>query len=194
MNRTAEVTRTTGETDIRVKINLDGTGDTSVSTGIGFFDHMLTAFARHALIDLDLTCAGDLCVDTHHTVEDCGLALGQALRAAIGDKRGIRRYGFFLLPMDESLATCALDLSERPYCAFTAAFGSKRVGEFETETVQEFYRALSTAGGMTLHIGSTEGNAHHMIEAMFKAFGRALRAAVELDARETGVPSTKGAL
>ena len=173
---------------------LDG-GEVSVSTGIGFFDHMLTLLGRHALMDLSIKCTGDTQVDCHHTVEDVGIALGQAFAQALGDKRGIARYGSFYLPMDETLALVALDLSGRPYLAFDAEFTAPLLGSFETETVEEFFRAFAFNGGVTLHAKVLYGaNTHHKAEALFKGLGRALRAACAPDARETGIPSSKGVL
>ncbi|MDE7299700.1 MAG: imidazoleglycerol-phosphate dehydratase HisB, partial [Lachnospiraceae bacterium] len=174
---------------------LDGTGKSEVSTGIGFFDHMLTSFARHGFFDLKLTVKGELYVDGHHTVEDTGIVLGKAIRQALRDKEGIRRYGSFLLPMDETLVLCAVDLSGRPYLNFSAQFGSERVGYFDTELVREFFYAVSYSAGMNLHIKHIDGdNCHHIIEAMFKAFAKALDEASSLDDRVTGTLSTKGTI
>ncbi|QJF50744.1 imidazoleglycerol-phosphate dehydratase HisB [Roseobacter ponti] len=194
--RSQTITRTTAETDISVTVNLDGTGTYDNQTGIGFFDHMLDQLSRHALIDLTVKATGDLHIDDHHTVEDTGIALGQALTAALGDKRGIRRYGACLLPMDDALVRCALDLSARPFLIWNVDFPTGRIGSFDTELVREFFQAVSTHGGITLHIDMLHGlNAHHIAEAAFKAFARALRDAVETDPRKAdAIPSTKGAL
>ena len=194
--RTAQITRKTSETDISVELNLDGEGRGGIATGVGFFDHMLDQLARHSLIDVTVRAEGDRHIDDHHTVEDTGIALGQALREALGDKRGIRRYGSCLLPMDDALVRAALDLSGRPYLMWEVAIRAERIGSFDTELVREFFQALSTHGGITLHVASLSGiNAHHIAEAAFKAVARALRDAVEPDARRTdAVPSTKGAL
>ena len=194
--RSAEITRKTAETAISVTLNLDGTGVCSATTGVGFFDHMIDQLARHALIDIALTATGDLHIDDHHTVEDCGIALGQALRDALGDKRGIRRYGHFALAMDDAQVSCALDLSARPYLICNLPFPTAKIGSFDTELVREFFQALSTHGGITLHIDLTHGlNSHHIAEAAFKAVARALRMAVEPDPRAPAViPSTKGTL
>ncbi len=195
MARSTTVNRKTKETDIRMILNIDGTGQADVSTGIGFLDHMLEGFCRHGFFDLKCKVDGDLHVDGHHSVEDVGIVLGQAIKEAIGDKIGICRYGFFLLPMDESLALCAVDLSGRPYLAFDCQFPAQRVGDLDTELVREFFYALSYSAGMNLHIRMLSGgNTHHMIEAIFKAFAKALDQACGLDERVTGVPSTKGVL
>ena len=195
MDRIAEVKRVTKETDISMRLNLDGEGKSSVNTGIGFFDHMLESFARHGFFDLNLTVKGDLYVDGHHTVEDAGIVLGQAIKKALSDKAGIKRYGSFLLPMDEVLILCAIDLSGRPYFNFEAKFAAERVGEFETELAREFFYAISYSAGMNLHLKQMDGtNAHHIIEAMFKAFGKALDMAVSIDERIEGALSTKGTL
>ncbi len=195
MSRTATVQRKTGETDITVTIDLDGTGKAQIATGIGFFDHMLDAFARHGLFDLTVQAAGDLKVDGHHTVEDVGIVLGGAIAKALGDKKGIRRFGDCILPMDESLAMAAVDLSGRPYFVMDAQFGAQSVGDFDTELVQEFFYSLSYASMMNLHLRLLAGNnAHHMIEAMFKAFAKSLDQATTIDPRVQGVPSTKGSL
>jgi imidazoleglycerol-phosphate dehydratase len=194
-SRRAEVIRTTSETDISLKLDLDGHGVADVVTGIGFFDHMLTLFAHHGGFDLTVRAGGDLHVDGHHTVEDVGLALGQALREALGEKRGIRRYGSFLLPMDEALAMVALDLSGRPYFAHDLQLSGIRVGEFDADLTPHFFRSLATQSGMTLHIRLLAGSdAHHIVEAVFKGFGRALDQATRQDPRAVGVPSTKGTL
>ena len=195
MNRTVTRTRTTKETDITVTLNLDGTGKTEIDTGIGFFDHMLNGFARHGLFDLTLHAKGDLEVDSHHTIEDTGIVLGQAILEAIGDKAGIKRYGHFMLPMDETLMLCAIDLSGRPYFVMDCDFTVDRVGEFDTEMVREFFYAVSYGSMMNLHLKKLHGeNNHHMIEAAFKAFAKALDEATSMDPRITDVLSTKGAL
>ena len=194
--RTAMITRKTKETDISVEIDLDGNGAHDMATGVGFFDHMLDQLARHSLIDMTVRCAGDTHIDDHHTVEDVGIALGQALGHALGDKRGIRRYGACLLPMDDALVRAALDLSGRPYLAWNVALPTARIKSFDTELVREFFQALSTHGGITLHVDALHGiNSHHIAEAAFKAVARALRDAVETDPRRAdAIPSTKGAL
>ena len=194
--RRAEVARETAETAIRAALDLDGAGTADVATGIGFLDHMLTALARHALFDLTLAAKGDLHIDFHHTTEDTGIVLGQALRQALGDKRGIRRYGHALLPMDEALAEAAVDISGRPFLAWSVPFGSPKVGEMDTELFEEFFRAFAFNAGITLHVALKAGtNAHHVAEACFKAVARALRAATEPDPRAPdAVPSTKGML
>ena len=194
--RKASITRKTNETQIDVTVNLDGSGVAEIATGVGFFDHMLDQLARHSLIDLRVTAKGDLHIDDHHTVEDCGIALGQALTAALGDKRGIRRYGHFRLAMDDTQVACALDLSARPYLVWNLPFTALKIGTFDTELVREFFQALSTHGGITLHVDLIHGiNSHHIAEAAFKAVARALREAVEPDPRRAdAVPSTKGAL
>lgn len=195
MSRSANVERQTSETRITVAVNLDGDGQSRLQTGLGFFDHMLTQIARHGLVDLEVTAQGDLHIDGHHTVEDTGITLGMALRKALGDARGIRRYGHAFVPMDESLASCALDISGRPFLAFQADFPRERVGDLDTELVQEFFRAVAVHAGLTLHLKVEYGaNAHHMIEALFKAFGRALDMAKQTDPRVGGVPSSKGSL
>lgn len=195
MSRKAEITRTTKETDIKAAIELDGSGTASVHTGIGFFDHMLDGFARHGFFDLSLEADGDLEVDCHHTIEDAGIVLGSAIKQALGDKRGIKRFGSCILPMDETLVLCAVDLSGRPYLVFDGEFTAERVGDFDTEMVREFFYAISYAAGMNLHIKVLSGgNNHHMIEAMFKAFARALDEAVTFDERIIDVLSTKGSL
>ncbi|MCU0899113.1 MAG: imidazoleglycerol-phosphate dehydratase HisB [Cypionkella sp.] len=194
--RSADITRTTAETEISVSVNLDGTGLYDVKTGVGFFDHMMDQLARHALIDITLRAKGDLHVDDHHTVEDCGIALGQAIARALGDKKGIRRYGHFVLAMDDAQVSCALDLSARPFLIWDVAFPTAKIGTFDTELVREFFQALATHGGITLHVTRLHGiNSHHIAEAAFKSVARALRMAVEPDPRMAGVlPSTKGAL
>ncbi|MBB5516775.1 imidazoleglycerol-phosphate dehydratase [Rubricella aquisinus] len=194
--RRATVTRKTAETDISVEINLDGTGMYDNQTGVGFFDHMLDQLARHALIDMTIRCAGDLHIDDHHTVEDVGIALGQALTQAVGDKRGIVRYGACLLPMDDALVRAALDLSARPYLVWKVDFPTPQIKTFDTELVREFFQAFSTHGGITLHVEALDGiNSHHIAEAAFKAVARALRDALETDPRKAdAIPSTKGML
>lgn len=194
--RQATITRNTAETQIEVTLNLDGTGTYDNQTGVGFFDHMLDQLSRHSLIDMTIRATGDLHIDDHHTVEDTGIAIGQALVAALGDKKGIRRYGNFLLAMDDSLMRAALDLSARPFLVWNVDFPSEKIGTFDTELVREFFQALSTHGGITLHVDRLHGlNSHHIAEAAFKAVARALREAVEPDPRMAGVlPSTKGAL
>lgn len=195
MNRTATISRKTGETQIDLKINLDGSGNAQVDTGIGFFDHMLNLLARHSLIDITIRAAGDLHVDGHHTVEDVGIALGMALKQALGDKAGIRRYGSIVLPMDEALVTAAVDLSGRPFCVWTAEIPNETLGSFHSSLAEEFWRAFSSCGLLNLHVLLHYGrNTHHMIEGIFKAVARALRQAVEADPRCTGIPSTKGVL
>lgn len=195
MGRFAKINRKTSETDIEIMLELDGKGEAMVDTGIGFFDHMLISFAKHGLFDLRLKVKGDLEVDCHHTIEDTGIALGEAIKKALGDKKSIKRYGSFLLPMDESLVMCAIDLSGRPYLVFDGEFNVERVGYFDTEMVKEFFYAISYSAGMNLHIKEMYGsNAHHIIEAMFKGFARALDKAVTIDERVNGLPSTKGAL
>jgi imidazoleglycerol-phosphate dehydratase len=194
--RKAEITRKTNETAIEVAVNLDGTGKSDCQTGVGFFDHMLDQLARHSLIDITLRATGDLHIDDHHTVEDCGIALGQALTRALGDKKGIRRYGHFRLAMDDAQVACALDLSARPFLIWNLALPTAKIGNFDTELVREFFQALATHGGITLHVDLIHGfNSHHIAEATFKSVARALREAVEPDPRMVGVlPSTKGAL
>ena len=195
MARTADYVRKTKETDISLHLNLDGTGSSSINTGIGFFDHMLDGFARHGLFDLKVNVAGDLAVDCHHTTEDTGIVLGNAIKEAVGDKKGIRRYGSCILPMDETLVLCAVDLSGRPYLVFDGEFTTDRVGYMDTEMVKEFFYAISYTAGMNLHIRVlSSGNNHHMIEAMFKAFAKALDQATVIDPRITDILSTKGSL
>jgi imidazoleglycerol-phosphate dehydratase len=195
MARTATRKRTTRETDIAVTLNLDGTGVSRIETGIGFLNHMLELFARHALIDLEIKAAGDVQVDYHHTVEDVGLVLGACLNEALGERRGIRRYGFFQLPMDEALCEVALDLGGRPYLVFASAMKHMKVRDFEVKLLEEFFRALSVEGRMNLHIRQVYGDeSHHVCEAMFKGFARALRGAIEVDPRESGIPSSKGTI
>ena len=194
--RTAKISRKTAETDISVEINLDGSGTYDNETGVGFFDHMLDQLARHSLIDMTIRCAGDTHIDDHHSVEDVGIALGQALTEALGDKRGIRRYGACLLPMDDALVRAALDLSGRPYLVWEMDLPTPKIGQFDTELVREFFQAFSTHGGITLHVTALNGiNSHHMAEAAFKSVARSLREAVEPDPRKAdAIPSTKGAL
>ena len=194
--RTASIRRKTAETAIEVDIDLDGTGRYDIKTGVGFFDHMLEQLARHSLIDMTLRAEGDLHIDDHHTVEDTGIALGQALAQALGDKTGIRRYGSCLLPMDDALVRAALDLSGRPYLVWTVEMPTAKIGTFDTELVREFFQALGTHGGITLHVDALHGiNSHHIAEATFKAVARSLRDAVETDPRKAdAIPSTKGAL
>ncbi len=194
--RSATITRQTAETDISVTINLDGTGSYDNQTGIGFFDHMLDQLARHSLIDMTIRATGDLHIDDHHTVEDTGIALGQALAQALGDKRGIVRYGSCLLPMDDAQVRTALDLSARPYLIWNVALPTAQIGSFDTELVREFFTAFATHGGITLHVDMLHGiNSHHIAEATFKSVARALRQAVETDPRKAdAIPSTKGAL
>ena len=195
MSRKAEVTRKTGETDITVIIDLDGSGKSDINTGIGFFDHMLSALARHGFFDLTVKAVGDINVDGHHTVEDTGIVLGQAISKALGDKKGIKRYGNFLLPMDDALVLSAIDLCGRPYFEMDAEFTSPMVGEFDTQLVREFFYSVSYSAMMNLHLRVITGiNDHHKIEAMFKAFAKALDEATMLDERVTGVLSTKGSL
>ena len=193
--RFCEISRKTRETDISIGLNLDGTGKSEISTGIGFFDHMLEGFSKHGFFDLYCKVNGDLQVDGHHTVEDTGIVLGQAIAKAIGNKKGICRYGSFILPMDDALALCAVDLCGRPYLNFDCTFPVEKVGELDTELVREFFYAVSYSAGMNLHIKMLDGlNAHHMIEAIFKAFAKALDAAVQYDDRIENVLSTKGSL
>lgn len=194
--RTATITRNTAETQIEVTLNLDGTGRYDNQTGVGFFDHMLDQLSRHSLIDLTIRATGDLHIDDHHTVEDTGIAVGQALTRALGDKTGIRRYGHFNLAMDDTQVRAALDLSARPFLVWNVDFPTEKIGTFDTELVREFFQALSTHGGITLHVDRIHGlNSHHIAEAAFKSVARALREAVEPDPRMAGVlPSTKGAL
>lgn len=194
--RTAKIDRSTAETRISVAIDLDGTGAYDNRTGVGFFDHMLDQLARHALIDMTVRAEGDLHIDDHHTVEDVGIALGQALRQAVGEKRGIRRYGACLLPMDDALVRAALDISGRPYLVWKVAMPTAKIGTFDTELVREFFTAFAMQAGLTLHVEALDGvNSHHIAEAAFKAVARALRDALEVDARKAdAVPSTKGTL
>jgi imidazoleglycerol-phosphate dehydratase len=195
VSRTSQIHRTTGETDVQLSLDLDGSGAGERTTGVGFFDHLLDAVARHGALDLDVRVQGDLETGSHHTVEDTGIALGQALDEALGDRAGIRRYGHAVVPMDEARASAALDISGRPFTSFEGQFPAERVGDFETELTEEFFRAVANAAKLTLHVRVEAGrNAHHMVEASFKAFARALREAVEDDDRVEGVPSTKGVL
>ena len=195
MNRTAAITRSTNETNIQLTLELDGSGRTDIHTGIGFFDHMLNSFARHGFFDLSVTVNGDLEVDTHHTIEDTGIVLGQAIRQAVGDKKGIARYGHSVLPMDEALALCALDLCGRPYLVYDLRLDREKVGDLETEMVHEFFYAVSYGSEMNLHLKQIAGrNNHHIIEAAFKAFAKALDQAVAYEPRLTDVLSTKGSL
>jgi len=193
--RSASLERTTKETSVEIALSIDGVGDSNIATGIGFFDHMLTLFAKHGLFSLDLKASGDLVVDGHHTVEDVGIVLGLALAKAAGDKTGIRRYGQFYLPMDEALALVVVDFSGRPFLAFDAELGQGSVGDFDLELVEEFLRAMAVNAGLTLHVRVLAGrNRHHIVEAIFKGLGRALAQSLEIDPRVQGVPSTKGAL
>ena len=193
--RIANIQRKTKETDISARLNIDGTGSSTINTGIGFFNHMLEGFVKHGFFDLNLNCEGDLAVDCHHTIEDCGIVLGNAVKEAIGDKKGIKRFGSCILPMDETLVLCAIDLSGRPYLVFDGEFTTDRVGYMDTEMVKEFFYAISYSAEMNLHIKVlNSGNNHHMIEAMFKSFARALDEATTLDPRITDVMSTKGSL
>lgn len=195
MARISSIERNTNETKIQMNLNLDGTGSAEISTGVGFFDHMMNGFARHGLFDVTLHVDGDLEVDCHHTIEDTGIVLGTAIREAVGDKKGIRRYGSCILPMDEALVLCAVDLSGRPYLVYDAAFTADRCGDMDTEMAREFFYAVSYAGAMNLHIKVLHGsNNHHIMEAMFKAFAKALDMATMADARITDVLSTKGTL
>jgi len=194
MSRSADIDRRTGETDVHVSVDLDG-GEVDVSTGVGFFDHMLELLGRHGRLGLRVEAEGDLETGAHHTVEDVGIALGQALDAALGDRAGIRRYGHAVVPMDESLGDCAIDLSGRPFCRFDSDVPDVAIAGFDSELAEEFFRAVASNAKLTLHLGTRYGsNAHHLIEACFKAFARALRAAVSIDPDEPSVPSTKGTL
>lgn len=195
MARTATLKRKTNETDIAVSLNLDGTGTHQLQTGVGFFDHMLTHLAKHGLFNLEVNCDGDLHIDAHHSVEDVGIALGQCLNEAIGDKKGIRRFGQATVPMDEALASAYVDLSGRPFLVWNAAIPLELLGTFSSQLAEEFWRAMSSSGRMTLHVIVHHGhNTHHIVEAIFKAVARALRQAVEIDPRQTAIPSTKGVL
>lgn len=195
MARESKLIRQTKETDIAISLSLDGSGKADINTGIGFFDHMLNGFARHGLFDLNCEVKGDLEVDGHHTVEDTGIVLGNAIKEAVGDKKGIKRYGSFILPMDDALCLCAIDLCGRPYFNYECNFTTERIGELDTELIREFFYAVSYSAGMNLHIKMLSGiNNHHMAEAMFKAFAKALDEATSFDARITDVLSTKGTL
>ena len=195
MSRTADITRSTAETEVRLTLALDGAGEGTRRTGVGFFDHLLDALARHGGFDLDVETRGDLETGPHHTVEDTGIALGQALDRALGDRAGVVRFGQALVPMDEALASCAVDLSGRPFTAFSPELPAVAIGDFDADLAEEFLRAVASAAKLTVHVRIEAGaNAHHMVEAAFKAFARALRAAVAIDPRERGVPSTKGVL
>ena len=195
MERIGTIERNTKETQIKLSLQLDGTGKSDISTGIGFFDHMLEGFSKHGFFDLSVHAKGDLHVDGHHTVEDAGIVLGQAIRQAVGDKAGMKRFGYFILPMDDALALCAVDLGGRAYFSFDGEFQTERVGDFETQLVMEFFYALASNAQMNLHIRLLAGqNDHHKIEAIFKAFGKALDQAVSMDERISGVLSTKGSL
>ncbi|HHW31184.1 MAG TPA: imidazoleglycerol-phosphate dehydratase HisB [Clostridiaceae bacterium] len=195
MERKVEITRKTNETNISLRINIDGIGNSSIKTGIGFLDHMLSLFARHGFFDLEVRAEGDLEVDSHHTVEDIGIVLGQAIKKALGNKESIKRYGTAYVPMDESLALVVLDLSDRPFLVFDIPHVIEKIGDMETELVEEFFRAVAFNGGITLHIKGLYGsNSHHIIEGLFKAFGRALDEATQFDQRIQGVMSTKGIL
>jgi len=195
MTRTATITRTTKETDVRVVLDLDGTGRAEIATGLGFFDHMLVLLAGHGLFDLEISCSGDLHVDGHHTVEDVGRALGAAFAAALGERRGIRRSGHCILPMDESLVTAAVDLGGRAACVLAVAFPVPAIGTFDTQLVEVFWEGFAATAGANVHALLHHGrNAHHIAEAVFKALARALRDAVEIDPRQPGIPSTKGSL
>lgn len=194
-DRIAKLQRKTKETDIQINFNIDGRGISMINTGIGFFNHMLEGVAKHGFFDLQLECEGDLAVDCHHTIEDCGIVFGNAIREALSDKAGIRRYGSCILPMDETLVLCAIDLSGRPYLAYDADFTTDKIGYMDTEMIREFFYAVSYAAGMNLHIKVLNpGNNHHMAEAMFKAFARALDEATAIDPRIEGILSTKGSL
>lgn len=195
MSRNATVKRKTKETDIELSINIDGSGKSSINTGIGFFDHMLESFARHGLFDLDLNVKGDLNVDTHHTIEDTGIVLGQAIKEALADKKGIKRFGNMILPMDESVVIAAIDISGRPYLIYDINLTAEKIGDFESEMAREFFYALCVNAGINLYLKQVEGaNNHHILEAAFKAFAKALDQATLIDPRIEGVPSTKGVL
>jgi imidazoleglycerol-phosphate dehydratase len=194
MSRSAQIDRSTKETDVRLSLDLDG-GEVAIATGVGFLDHMLELLGRHGRLGLSVDATGDLETGAHHTTEDVGIALGQALDRALGDRAGVRRYGYMAVPMDEALGMCAIDISGRPLCLFESELPPGAIAGFDTELTAEFFRAVATNAKLTLHLGTRYGsNAHHMIEACFKAFARALRQAVEIDPDETGVPSTKGTL
>lgn len=193
--RSSKISRKTNETDIVMEFEVDGRGEARIDTGIGFFDHMLTSFVKHGFFNMSLAVKGDLHVDCHHTIEDVGIVLGQAIKEALGEKAGIKRYGYFILPMDEALVLCSLDLSGRPYFSYDVSLTSERVGYMDTEMVKEFFYAISYSAGMNLHIKLLEGaNNHHIIEAIFKAFAKAFDEATQLDDRIAGVLSTKGTL
>lgn len=193
--RKAQINRKTKETDIRLMLNLDGQGEAEIDTGIGFFDHMLDGFSRHGLFDLTISVTGDLIVDTHHSIEDTGIALGTAIRRAVGSKKGMKRYGSCILPMDETLVLCAIDLSGRPYFSFEGTFPTEKIGYMDTEMIREFFYAVACNAGMNLHMKILSGlNSHHMAEGLFKAFGRCLDEATQMDPRITDVLSTKGSL
>ena len=195
MSRTATIARNTKETQVSIKLDIDGLGNSKINTGIGFFDHMLEGLSKHGFFNLDISVAGDLIVDGHHTVEDTGIVLGQAIKQAIGDKKGMKRYGSFILPMDDALVLCAIDLCGRPYFSFECEFPNEKAGYMDTELVREFFYAISYSAEMNLHIKMLSGfNTHHMIEAMFKAFGKALDEATKIDERIKDVLSTKGSL
>jgi imidazoleglycerol-phosphate dehydratase len=195
VSRTSQIHRVTGETDVSLSLALDGAGDGVRDTGVGFFDHLLDALARHGGLDLEVRVQGDLVTGAHHTVEDTGLALGQALDEALGDRAGITRFGYAVVPMDEARAVCAIDISGRPFTLFEGSFPAERVADFDTDLAEEFFRAVANTGKLTVHTSVEAGkNTHHMVEASFKAFARALRHAVALDDRVAGVPSTKGLL
>jgi imidazoleglycerol-phosphate dehydratase len=195
MSRTAQISRTTGETDIRVSLNLDGAGEGTRQTGVGFYDHMLDAFARHGGFDLDVDAKGDLETGAHHTVEDVGIAIGQAIDEALGDRSGITRFGHAVVPMDDARASAAIDVSGRPYVAFEGEIPPRTIGGFETDLVEEFLRAVANNAKLTVHVTVERGrDPHHMVEAAFKAFARALREALAIDPSVTGIPSTKGLL
>ncbi len=195
VKRISKQERDTKETKIKVSLNLDGSGKSNIDSGIGFFDHMLEGFAKHGFFDLDLQCDGDIHVDGHHTVEDCGIVLGQAIKEAVGDKKGIKRYGYMILPMDDALVLCAVDLCGRPYFSYEAEFNTDRIGYLDTELIKEFFYSISYAAAMNLHIKVISGsNAHHICEAMFKSFAKALDMATSKDERITDVLSTKGTL
>lgn len=195
VKRISKQERDTKETKIKVSLDLDGSGKSNIDSGIGFFDHMLEGFAKHGFFDLDLQCDGDIHVDGHHTVEDCGIVLGQAIKEAVGDKKGIKRYGYMILPMDDALVLCAVDLCGRPYFSYEAEFNTDRIGYLDTELIKEFFYSISYAAAMNLHIKVISGsNAHHICEAMFKSFAKALDMATSKDERITDVLSTKGTL
>lgn len=195
MPRTASLERSTAETKIKLSLDLDGTGKSNIQTGVGFLDHMLVLFSKHSLIDLDVHCDGDLHIDAHHTTEDIGICLGQAIRTALGDKKGIRRYGHMTLPMEETLVTTAIDLSGRMYLVFQAEIPSQKIGEFDSELIEDFWQSFAANALCNLHVVVHHGrNSHHIAEGIFKSAARSLRMAVELDPRQTGIPSSKGVL